>query len=517
MPAFPTPTPSAAALPSPDQPAAPSPGPESSSAGQAPSLSETRRRLIERIDAIFSDPRFRNAFWGVIVQSEDGRDTLYARNPNKSFMPASNTKLLTTAAALHYLGEDFRWQTQLFWTGTLERESGTLQGDLIIAGSGDPTISGRYRTDDTTTTGILDQWAEAVARLGVRRVTGSVVGDGSYFTGEMFEPTWELEDVPYWYATGVTALAANDNCFDFEIRPGPAPGKPARITVGPSPGFITVVNEVVTGGAAAETKIDWWRWPESNTVRFFGSIAVNDAPYRHFAALYDGNRFTAQLFKERLEARGIVVEGEAVGRTAGGNPAVDSTPPGQLIYTHLSPPLREVVAMINKPSQNFYADMLVRTLGRIVKGEGSFARGTEAVRDFLALAGAPDLERLNLRDGSGLSRRNLVQPNHLVAVLTYAARQSWFPAFFESLPAAGREGTLSRRLPRAAATGAVRAKTGTLAHVRGLSGYVTTAGGSRLIFVTLANHYTVTHAEAGRLQDDLCELLMTLRDEDLAP
>lgn len=474
-----------------------------------------RQRLAAQIDAIFNDPRFSNAFWGVVVQTEDGRDILYSRLPGKSFMPASNMKLLTTAAGLYYLGEDFRWQTQILWVGDLDRATGTLNGDLIIAGAGDPAISGRYREDGTTTTMILDEWAAAIARYGIRRVNGRVIGDGSFFTGEVFESTWELEDFPYWYATNVTALAINDNCFDLTVESGPAVGDPARVSAGPALDYVTIINDVKTIEPGARARIDWQRWPDSNTVRVTGTIGAGAAPYRHFASLYDGNRHAAQLVKERLIARGIPVSGEAAGWGAADRAVQPADPPRQLIYTHLSPPLRDIVAMINKPSQNFYADMLLRTLGRQLKGEGSFVKGAEAVRDFMAIAGAPDLERVNLQDGSGLSRRDLIQPRQIAAVLTFAARQPWFPAFHKSLPVAGRDGTLSQRMRGTPAEGIVSAKTGTVAHVRGLSGYLPTADGHRLVFVTLGNHYTVSPGEAGALQDALCELLVGVNYAEL--
>jgi D-alanyl-D-alanine carboxypeptidase/D-alanyl-D-alanine-endopeptidase (penicillin-binding protein 4) len=342
--------------------------------------------------------------------------------------------------------------------------------------------------------------------MGIKEVKGDVIGDGTFFTDEMLESTWELEDFPNWYAACTTALSMNGNCLDFTVTPGEEPGDTANIEPWPTKTFVEIQNLVKTSATGSRASIDWWHYPAESNLRISGSIPVNGQAVNRRTTIFDGNLYGAHLLKERLEAHGIIVEGKAVGWTKSTGEE-ESDESEQLIFTHLSLPLSDIVAIINKPSQNFYADMLFRTLGGLVKNEGSFEAGGEAIVDFLTLAGAPELNKYKARDGSGLSRRNLIQPQQMTAMLNFATNQTWFDSFYASLPIAGVDGTLSGRMRNSHAENNVHAKTGTMTNVRGLSGYITTADGKRLIFSTFGNQYTVSNQDAGSLQDELCKLL----------
>ncbi|MCD6385926.1 D-alanyl-D-alanine carboxypeptidase/D-alanyl-D-alanine-endopeptidase [Candidatus Sumerlaeota bacterium] len=466
-------------------------------------------QIQRRLSEIFSAPAFENAFWGVMVQDVESGRVLFQRNAEKSLMPASNMKLYTTSVALVLLGPDYRYRTRIYYQGTIDKQ-GTLNGDIIVKGSGDPSINDRYHKD-TSLDQILLTWAEAIQSAGIKRISGDIIGDDDIFDDNEIGGTWDIGYLSYWYATGSSGLAIANNCYTYEVRAGEKPGDPAIIRISPETDYITVINDVVTTGEGGVRSVDIHRTPLTNTVRFFGSIPLNAQPVRHFASVYNGTLYTVFLLKEKLEQIGIEVEGQARDIDEFADKSQRLTPERwHLIYTHYSYPLRKLIRVVNKPSQNFYADMLLKTLGAEFKGIGGFETGGEVVKEFLRSIGMPDVESFRMFDGSGLSRRNLVQPRQTVYLLRYMIRHPYGKYFYESLPIAGVDGTLRGRMRDSPAANNVHAKTGYIGYVRTLSGYVTTASGRRLVFSMMANHYTVPTREANRLQDSACVFLASL-------
>jgi D-alanyl-D-alanine carboxypeptidase/D-alanyl-D-alanine-endopeptidase (penicillin-binding protein 4) len=468
------------------------------------------QRLQETLDYLFHTPEFQNAYWGVKIQSVDRGDVLYSLREGKGFLPASNMKLYTTSAALALLGPDFRYETPIYYRGTIDA-GGVLNGDVIIVGSGDPSISGRYRKEITTEQ-ILDEWVRAFRDLGVTKITGDIVGDDDCFDDSPLAGSWENDDLSYWYATGSSGLAINDNCYSFTITPGEAVLTPATLTVDPVTSYLTIINDVLTTGSTAFPHIDWHREMTSNVIRFFGSIPMEGRPYSQFASVYNGTLYTTTLFREALERGGI----EVLGRASDIDDYPDkaerfSSDRFTLVHTHVSPPLSEIIAIVNKPSQNFYADQLVKTLGYRFKSEGSFRKGAEVVVEFLRSIGVGDVDGFMMVDGSGLSRWDLVQPRYTVALLDYMIRQPYGRLFYDSLPIAGVDGTIGRRMRGTLAEGNVHAKTGFITRVRSLSGYVRTMDNELLVFSMMANNYTVPTRLANQQQDRACELLASFR------
>lgn len=465
--------------------------------------------LETRLAAIFDNPTFANAYWGVRVERLNG-DILFDRNGEKGFVPASNMKLYATAPALDILGPDFRYETKLDAVGTIA--DGRLAGDLVMVGSGDPSFGSWHLADGSDSRAVLKQWAEKVKAAGITEVDGDIIGDGRYFTDEYYSPYWELGDLPYWYATGSSGLCIEENCFRFTTAPGAAVGEPAVITLLPNTPYVTVVNETKTTAAGTSTNADIVsRDPGSNIVRFAGTVALDKKPFEQRGSVWDGTLYAAVLFKEALESEGVHVKGLArnirsldhPGRIDGAAPEARKT-----LATYTSPPMSELIAIVNKPSHNFFADQIIRTLGKIRKGEGSFDAGTTVAQEWLGTIGAPAPDQLKMNDGSGMARRNVVQPRQTCALLRHMySNERLRKPFYDSLPIAGVDGTIRSRMGAPPTKGNVHAKTGFITRARALSGYVTDADGEVFVFSMMANQFTVQVSEANRLQDAACAVL----------
>ncbi|MBA2564346.1 MAG: D-alanyl-D-alanine carboxypeptidase/D-alanyl-D-alanine-endopeptidase, partial [Gemmatimonadetes bacterium] len=440
--------------------------------------------VARSLDALFESRPYHRTTWGAqIVDVRSGR-TLYERNAPRLMIPASNMKLLVTAAALDALGPHYRYRTSLYANGEL-RPDGTLSGNLILYGRGDPNISGRYVAGPTA---IFSALADSLACRGVRRVEGGIVADQSWFDADPTRPDWEAYDLLWWYAAPVSALSFNDNSIDFTIRPG-RPGEPALISAAPPSGFYSFRNlsRTVTRVDSGAVALDFKRDPGTNRITAYGDVAADAQTETESFAVVDPAAYAATVFRETLEAEGIAVARDPV--TVVSDPRlspVDST--SRLLAEHVSPPLEAVVNSINLRSQNLHAELLLKTLGKEKRGEGSWAAGIAAERDFLRRVGIAD-DGVSIRDGSGLSEGNLVTPGALVTLLRHMLRHPHGGIFFGSLPAAGGEGSLRSRFSNSPAADAIHAKTGTLEHVNSLSGYLVPVRGDTLAFSIIANNH----------------------------
>lgn len=465
--------------------------------------------LRGKLDQIFDAPAWKNAFWGVKIMDLKTSETLYERNAEKGFMPASNMKLFPTATALAVLGPDYRYETRLYACGPVTH-GGILRGDVLIVGSGDPSVSGRYATD-TPTTMILRGWAEAVRKAGIRRITGAVIGDDDAFADAKLVGSWQLDYYQEWYAAESGGLTVNDNCWDVSVRPGRKPGAPAMIVPALPTRYVTFKNEILTTGprpkGEGEAAITISRPLDRNEVTLGGYMPLDLKEQHVRGSVVNGTHYCATLLQEELKRQGVRVSGGALDADELTSKAARLLPGRcRLLHTHYSPPLSRIISFINKPSQNFYADQLLKTLGKVLYGTGDFEHGEMAVRDFLTTAGA-DASMLRMVDGSGLSRHNLVEPRMILALLAFMASRPDFHYFYDSLPVAGVDGTLRTRAKGLAAENNAHAKTGFINRVRALSGYVTSREGRLIAFCMMVNNYTVETKQANAAQDQAASLL----------
>jgi D-alanyl-D-alanine carboxypeptidase/D-alanyl-D-alanine-endopeptidase (penicillin-binding protein 4) len=482
--------------------AAPAVAPDASARGAVAGL---RRDLAGLIAA----PELARSTWGVLVKSLARADTLYALQPHTLLLPASNMKIATLAAAAERLGWDYTYETLVVAAGTIH--AGALEGDLVVVGSGDPSIDNWDGFADR----LFEDWAVRLKAQGVRAVNGRVVGDDNAFDDEPLGAGWAWDDLSAGFAAGVSALQFNQNTVRLEILSGPAVGDRAVVRAPLGTGLV-VSSEIMTSAADLDSAITLRRWPGSPLLELRGSIPIGSAPLFRNASVDNPTLYFVASLRQALIANGIEVSGAAVDI----DEIADAPPRGTAaqMLVHRSPPLSTLAATMMKLSQNLYAETLLKTLGRAAATDAGAGRQAAA---FPAgrLETASRLEQwgiapgeLQLADGSGLSRYNLATPAALVAILAFVdSREELRDPFVEALPVAGRDGTLAHRMRGTAAEGNARAKTGALSNVRALSGYVRTAEGEPLVFSIIANNFGTTAELIERTADAIVVRLAEFR------
>ncbi len=467
-------------------------------------------RLTAELDSLFTGADFARAQWGVVVRSLDNGQELYRRNAERLFMPASNQKILTGAVALARLGPDFRWRTPVLARG--ERRGDTLAGDLVVLGRLDPTFS-QHAAGGEDILGSLRPWADSLRARGIRAVTGRVLVDASFSPDAPLGDGWSWDDLQEDYSAAVGPAVFNEGFALVEVTPGAA-GQPATARLLPTGAPLVLVADVrtVPAESAQTARLVRTRGLMSDTVRVTGAIAAGRRPQRLDVAMPDPARYFAAALEQVLAEAGIQVSGARGQGSGSGNATrgTSATPdPRPLtpdtLFVWQSAPLRDVLPLFEKPSQNQIGEMLLRSLGTL-RGVASQDSGRAVVRETMRGWGIADDAYVYV-DGSGLSRYNYVSPEMVAQVLTVMARHADFPVFFDALPIAGVDGTLETRMRGTAAAGNARGKTGSIANTRNVSGYVTTRDGERLVFVLLANHFTVPSAVPTRVQDRVIERL----------
>jgi D-alanyl-D-alanine carboxypeptidase/D-alanyl-D-alanine-endopeptidase (penicillin-binding protein 4) len=463
-------------------------GPAALTASRDP-LNELRFQL----DRVLADPAFDNAFWGVAIQSMDTGQILYEQNAGKLLMPASNMKLITAVAALKKLGSDFRYETEIRTGGKIEE--GTLQGNLIIVGSGDPTFSSRFGDGDHFR--IFADWASRLKGLGITRISGNIIGVDDSFDDERIGFGWSWDDLPYYYAPETSALQFAENAITVTLLAGQS-DEPITVKKDPESSYVTVVQDVRVGSAAETATIRWTYKPETKTIYASGVLPSGGHDYGSFA-VHNPAAYFASSFKDCLTKNGIEVAGESFR-------ALDrdykTSQIERLLFTHKSPPLSEILSVLLKVSQNLYAETLLKTLGK-----GNFAAGIQQVEAILTEMGIAS-QNFIVKDGSGLSRYNYVSAKALIRLLEKMYRDPQFDVFYHALAIAGVDGTLKSRMKGTSAENNIHAKTGSLSNVRSLSGYARTRDGEMIAFVLIVNNFSAPTETAQHIQDLVTQQLV---------
>jgi D-alanyl-D-alanine carboxypeptidase/D-alanyl-D-alanine-endopeptidase (penicillin-binding protein 4) len=441
-------------------------------------------QLRTDLDKIFSDPVLARALVGVRVDSLATGQTIYQRDAAKLVVPASNMKLLTMSVAAVKLGWNFTFETRLEAAGTIA--NGVLHGDLVAVGGGDPSIV----SQDFGPSPTFLEWADALARAGIRRVDGRLIGDDRAFDDEGLGAGWAWDYLADGYAAPTGALSYNENVAIVRVWPGKAAGDPVRIEVSPPGNLLDVVSEVKTGDAKSGTSLQLLRLPGSPRLTVRGSLPALGNVATRSAAIDNPTRFFVEGLRLALGGRGITIIGGAWDIDDVKDPPIGTG--RQVIATRTSPPLSVVGGYFLKPSQNFYGETILKTIGRVAGGAGSAAAGRRVVRETLAGWGIP-ADAFVMSDGSGLSRYDYVTADTIVTILTRMWKDETMRGPFAALlPVAGHDGTLDTRMKATVLDAHVQAKTGTISNVRSLSGYLETKSGERLVFSMIANHFTAS-------------------------
>jgi D-alanyl-D-alanine carboxypeptidase/D-alanyl-D-alanine-endopeptidase (penicillin-binding protein 4) len=455
--------------------------------------------LSHHLDSRLDTAPFDRHLWGVALVDDKGA-LLYGRNQRQLFIPASNTKIVVAAVASALLKPDWTVKTSLYADGPVS--GGVVNGDLVLYGRGDPTFGKRCFATDTLREGAcetdsftrLRELADGLRARGIREIHGDLVGDGSYFGPVLVHPGWEGFDLNWWYAAPVTALGFNDNSVDFVWGPGTAPGTPAVITMSPDVGDVVFENRTVTVRAGGPSDIGdrFFRDPGTLNVWAEGTVALDRPPSTESFAMPDPNLFTARAFRQVLQQAGIAITGATRSTT-------DSMRYRQARTTRplaeiTSRPLREWVFPILNRSQNWFAEMVLKQLGRQFGRGGSWDEGLAVERRFLIDSVRVDSTEFRLVDGSGLASGNLLSPLAFTKILRYIRAHPRAQTFLSALPQAGGVGSLRSRFLGTPLAGRVRAKDGSIGGVNSLSGFIERPDGRVLTFSVQANH----HAQSGR-------------------
>ncbi|MGH9361970.1 MAG: D-alanyl-D-alanine carboxypeptidase/D-alanyl-D-alanine endopeptidase, partial [Thermoanaerobaculia bacterium] len=357
-----------------------------------------------------------------------------------------------------------------------EGPRGGKLGDLVVKGDGDPNISARFHNGDPTA--VFRRWAAELKAAGVREVGGDLVVDDSRFDDVRFLPGWKGSQAGSWFSAEVGALNLNDNCIEVTVRPT-RPGEAARVELSPPTAYVVVENRCRTSGEEKAEPV-FHRRPGTNTVAVREGISLGRKEFTSSVTVHDPGLYFGTVLAEVLRREGLAVQGKVVRgkleERAGAAPAV---------LVRRRSPLLDDLAVINKRSQNLHAEVLLKALGAQAESEGSVAGGARAIARFLGRAGIP-AAGLQVEDGSGLSAGNRVSAATLAGVLGSIQRQGYFKQYLESLPVSGQDGTLKRRFRGRPSAGHVHAKTGYIARVSALAGYVE-RGGRHWVFAVLVN------------------------------
>lgn len=474
----------------------------------AQQISEFRSSLSNA----FGRASWGQASWGVMVVSLDAGDTLFAVEPDSALAPASNLKILTSAAALRALGTEYRFRTYVITNG--EVDGGIVDGDLILYGTGDPGISDRfYPRKDEVFHRLIDQ----LAALGIHTIKGDLIGDASYFPGPLRPPGWEADDLNEHFAGAVSALSYNENVVSFQVVPSGSGQRPIVTTVPPHSG-LQVLNTAETVTGSVRPRLAILRDHPLEPVRVQGRVGVGTRDVWRQMTVSVPAHFAISSFRASLKERDIEIHGgirivetpaeSVLGKLSA--PALGRRS-ARVLARHISEPLPAYLEVVNKESNNLFAELLFRTVGRVIEGIGSSKASARAIWSELEDIGV-DMSSVVQLDGSGLSAGNRVSAATFVDVISQMANSPEWTAFWASLPEAGRRRGL-RRMYRTAAVGNLRAKTGTIAGVSALSGMVRSANGERLAFSIIVND-TRSQNRAKGVENQIGALLASFERAD---
>ncbi|MDQ2747241.1 MAG: D-alanyl-D-alanine carboxypeptidase/D-alanyl-D-alanine-endopeptidase [Acidobacteriota bacterium] len=461
---------------------------------------QTLPELQAKIQSILARPALQRGSIGAKIVSLDTNRTIYEQNAEKYLMPASNMKSYTMAAAIEKLSPDFRFVTSVYATAAPDA-NGTIKGDLTVFGRGDISIS--YAFNDGDYYKGLDALADKIAQTGIKRVEGDLIGDETYFSGGAIPDGWEWDDLQWKSGAEISALPLNDNLLDLNVKPSSVAGAPCAVVILPFNPVMRVVNRCATSanGTARTLRIE--KKLAQNILEISGTMTVGDKGFANFVTVSHPSEVFTALLKQRLQVKGVTITGQprVFGATEKAALIAQTRLPFIEIAKLESPPLSVIAAKTLKPSQNTYTETILWTLGEeigrkqmlndaanasIAPDRTSSELGLSVVNKFLNEIGiAPD--SVIQWDGSGLSRHNLITPASAVQLYIYMSKSRYADVWRDALPIGAVDGTLRNRFKNTIAANNVRAKTGTIDQVSSLSGYVTTAGGERLVISIIVN------------------------------
>ncbi|MBI2742338.1 MAG: D-alanyl-D-alanine carboxypeptidase/D-alanyl-D-alanine-endopeptidase [Chlamydiales bacterium] len=439
-------------------------------------------RIIQQVDP--------NVHIGIEVISLKNGQKLYEKNPRHMFVPASTQKIFTAASALAILGTDFRFETQLL--AMREQKEGVLDGDLYLKGSGDPSLV----TED------LQDLVFQLSLAGVKTIKGDLVIDNFEFDNIVQGPGWMWDEGAEYWTSPIDALLVNHSSISVWVEPGQQVGAPARVGIFPEIEGVVIQNTAKTGEKKSDLRVSR-RWvTRENLIEVDGTIDLKSKPQNYNIPLEAPAMYTATLFRDLLQQKGIGICGEIRFKKAPEN--------ALLLATHRSAPLSELIYPVLKKSDNLYSNCLFKKMGsKLHQAPGTWPKGSQAMRSFLSSQAEIDVENLAIVDGDGESRYNLISPHQMVSFLVWMEDQFlFFPEFLTALPISGVDGTLKNRMDDPVLKGKIRAKGGRMTGISGIAGYAYTKDNEMLAFSIMINGFIKPAEEYKKnLEDQICKQL----------
>ena len=460
-----------------------------------PLATATGTTLEERLASLVNSAVARNSDASIQIIELDSGAVVSQRNPNMPLAPASNMKLFTTAAAIDLLKPTFEVTTTVFARGNVDA-SGTLDGDIKVVGHGDPTIGGRFH--DGHATAVIEDWATDLKRSGIKTIRGNLILEYGYMDTEYIHPTWPVDQLVNWYEAPVSAFSMQEGCVQVRVLPSSS-GKACVVQLEPPTNYVGVQSSCVTGRGLPFIT----RFRNTNTVIVRGGVPARSGATEVFVTVENPIHYFAAVTNETLQRNGIRIEGQIVLTPR------DGRPDWRAVAQH-STPMNILVYVVNKKSQNHYAEQVVKIIGAETKHDGSWKSGTEAVTEWLTTKVGVPADEYHQADGSGMSRDNRASANAFIHLLRYMWKSPNREDFVSSLPYSGDpDSKFGHRLKNAPYARQVYAKTGYIVGVVGLSGYVHSASGKVYAFSFIFNRYHVGVYAVYRLQDEMLKELIS--------
>jgi serine-type D-Ala-D-Ala carboxypeptidase/endopeptidase (penicillin-binding protein 4) len=452
-------------------------------------------------DTFVADSSLAHASLSLCVADAKTGEFILDYNSGISLTPASVMKVITSAAALELLGPGYTFQTTVGYTGKLNKRFGILKGNIIIHGGGDPALGSKYFSDYYK--GFPDNWVTEIKKLGIKRIKGKVITDDSYYDFLPVPGKWLWEDEGNYYGAGAYGLSVFDNTYEIHLKTFSGSFSPAIKEIVPDDCRSELSSFLISSGTTDEGYV--FAAPYSKQGWIAGTVPVDQDDFVLKASITDPPLVLAKIFTQKLKKAGIRVSGDPTTRRMEKNFKDEKSVP---ISETISPPLSEIIGVLNHESVNLFAEHLIKELGKKFKNNGSTASGAQVITEFLKNSGI-DTNGMFIEDGSGLSPLNAINTRELVRLLVYMKnRGKYFPEYYSSLPDAGKNGTLKNYFKDPLFDSRLKAKSGSMTRVRSFAGYFTTLSGKEMVFSIIINNYSGPSKKIiSEIEDNIRELI----------